>query len=141
MLRSVIVVVLSLVAGTVVISLVQAVNAMVFPPPPGLDFTDPVSVQKMVDAMSIGAWIGLELSYVFGCLTCGLLIGTFAASRPMLLAAIAGLVFTLAGFANMAWIPTPMVMAVVTTLTYVPCALLGASLATRRRAGGVTTGT
>ena len=133
MLRNLVVLVLSFVAGAVVISIVQAVNWMLFPPPAGFDFSDPAAVERMVAAMPLGAWIGLELSYAIGCLACGLLIGALAGSRPMLLAAIAGGGFTLAGFANMAMIPTPLVMAILTTITYVPCTLLGAWLTARRR--------
>jgi hypothetical protein len=127
------VLVLAFVAGAVVISVVQSVNWMLFPSPAGFDFSDPAAVKQMVEAMPLGAWVGLELSYALGCLAAGLLIGAFAGSRPMLLAAIIGGVFTLAGFANMAMIPTPLVMAILTTITYIPCTLLGASLTARRR--------
>jgi hypothetical protein len=138
-LRNLVVLVLSVVVGAIVISVVQSVNWMLFPPPAGFDFSDPVAVERMVANMPFGAWVGLELSYALGCLSCGLLIGAFAASRPLLLAAIAGVVFTLAGFANMAMIPTPLVMAILTTVTYLPCTLLGAWLMARRR-GGFTAG-
>jgi len=140
-LRNLVVLVLSFVAGAVVIGLVQWVNWVLFPPPPGFDLSDPAAVERLAAQMSVGAWVGLELSYALGSLACGLLIGAFAASRPMLLAAIAGLGFTLAGLANLAMIPTPFAMAVLTTLTYLPCTLLGAALAGRRRSSTVMAGT
>jgi hypothetical protein len=133
MLRNILVFVLAFVAGNVIIMLVQGLNMAVFPPPAGFDWSDPAAVERMVAAMPFGAYVGVELAYVFGCLVCGLVIGAFAGSRPMLLAAIAGVLFTLAGFANIAMIPMPVAMAVLTTVTYVPCTLLGAVIARRLR--------
>jgi hypothetical protein len=130
-LRNVLVFVLAFVAGNVVITLGQAANMAVFPPPAGFDWSDPAAVARMVAEMPPAAYVGVELSYVFGCLVCGLVIGALAGSRPMLLATIAGVVFTLAGFANIAMIPMPLAMAVLTTITYVPCTLLGALIGSR----------
>jgi hypothetical protein len=42
-----------------------------------------------------------------------------------------GALLTLAGFANLAAIPHPLWFGVLSTLTYVPCAVLGAAAAVR----------
>jgi hypothetical protein len=57
-----------------------------------------------------------------------------SADRAIVLAAVVGGLLTLAGFANLAAIPHPLWFGVLSTLTYVPCALLGAAIAARLRA-------
>ena len=132
MLRPILSALLALVAGALGISLVQGLNFLLFPPPPGLDFNDPVQLEAIMAQMHLGAMLMVELSYALGCLLAGAVVGRLAGPRRMAVAGVVGLLFTLAGFANMASVPTPLWLAVLTTVTYMPACLGGAWLARPR---------
>ncbi|GDX79838.1 hypothetical protein LBMAG42_16490 [Deltaproteobacteria bacterium] len=134
MLRNVLAVVLSFVVGNVVIMAVQAVNMMIFPAPPGFDFNDAEAVAAMVASMPLGAFMGVELSYVAASAGAGAVIARVAASRHVALGVGVGVLFTAANFMNMASIPHPMWFAVLTTVTFVPVTLAAVMGAARRPA-------
>lgn len=120
-----------LVAGIVVIMLVDAIKNMLYPPPPGIDFDDPEQLAEMMRTMPIGALLMVELAYALGSLAGGFLAAKIAETRQMPLALGVGGVLTLAGFGTLAMAPHPIWFAIVSTLTFVPLAWLGAKLATR----------
>jgi len=133
-LRSVLVVVGSVVAGSIVMFAVQAANYAMFPPPEGLDYNDPKQLEQIVDAMPLTALWMLELSYALGCLVAGAVTAVGARGRRVPLALFVGAIFTVMGFVNLAQFPAPTWLAVLTTLTYVPATLVGSSVASRLRA-------
>lgn len=133
--RRIAAVVAGLAGSVVVITAVQAVNGWLYPPPPGADFSDPDTLVALMAQMPLGALLMVELSYVVGSLGGGVIVRLLSAERATVLAAIVGGLLTLAGFANLAAIPHPLWFGVLSTVTYVPCALLGAAAAARLRAG------
>jgi hypothetical protein len=130
--RNVLAVVASLVAGVCVIMLVESVKLMLYPPPPGIDFDDPEQLAEMMRNMPIGALLMVELAYALGSLTAGLVVGKVGATRQIELALGVGGLLTLAGVATLVMAPHPIWFAIVSTLTYVPLAWLGAKLAIRQ---------
>lgn len=110
------------------IAAIQAVNGLLFPPPPGFDPSDPEQVAAMMEQIPLAALIIVELSYAVGSFLGGVVIAKLAASRRQLLAAVIGGLLTLAGFANLLALPHPLWFAILSTITYVPMALLGARL-------------
>ncbi len=98
-----------------------------FPPPPGFDFNDPDALAKLLAVIPLGALLVVELSYALAGLAAGVVVGAIARWKPMVIASIVGVLFTMAGFANLASLPHPMWFAVLSTVTYVPAALAGAS--------------
>jgi hypothetical protein len=130
--RNVLAVVASLVAGVCVIMLVESVKLMLYPPPPGIDFDDPEQLAEMMRNMPIGALLMVELAYALGSLTAGLVVGKVSATRQIELALGVGGLLTLAGVATLVLAPHPIWFAIVSTLTYVPLAWLGAKLAIRQ---------
>jgi len=132
-LRSVLVVIGSVVAGSVVMLAVQSANYVLFPPPEGLDYNDPEQLEQIVDAMPPAALWMLELSYALGCLVAGVVAAAAVRGRRLTLALIVGCIFTLLGFVNLAQFPAPLWLAVLTTLTYVPATLAGSLAFSRIR--------
>ncbi len=114
-----------IVCGIVLITAVQALGIRLYPLPPGVDPADPEAVARVVRDAPAGALLMVELSYAAGSLAAGIVVGLIARRRPFLLAGIIGGLLTAAGFANLAAIPHPMWFAVLSTVTYLPCALLG----------------
>lgn len=127
-------VVAGLFGSVILIMAVQAVNGWLYPPPPGTDLTDPEAVAALMAQMPLGALLMVELSYVVGSLGGGVIVRLVSADRPAVQAAVLGGLLTLFGFANLAAIPHPLWFGVLSTVTYVPCALLGTAVAARLRA-------
>jgi hypothetical protein len=124
-LRGILVVIGSVVLGSLVMFAVQSANYVLFPPPAGLDYNDPKQLQQIVDAMPLAALWMLELSYALGCLVEGVVTAVGARGRRLTLALIVGGIFTVLGFVNLTQFPAPLWLAVVTTVTYVPATLAG----------------
>ena len=114
-----------LVVSFVLITAVQALSVRLFPPPSGMDPNDPAAIARFMQQLPIGALLLVALSYAVGSLGGGVGVGLVARRAAYGLAAVVGGLLTVAGFMNLAAIPHPAWFAVVTTLTYVPCALLG----------------
>ena len=83
----------------------------------------------------LGALLMVELSYAAGSLGGGVIVRLVSPGRATALAVVLGGLLTLAGFANLAAIPHPLWFGVLSTVTYVPCAVLGAAAAARLRSG------
>ena len=128
-------VVAALFGSVVLIMAVQAVGAWLYPPPPGTDFADPEAVAALMAQIPLGALLMVELSYAAGSLAGGAIVRLVTADRATVLAAVVGGLLTLAGFANLAAIPHPLWFGVLSTVTYVPCAVLGAAAVARLRGG------
>ena len=129
MLRNITAGVAGIVAGVVLISLVQWISHVIVPLPPGFDAADPEALARLVAQLPPLAFILLELSYVAGALASGFVAARLARTRPMALALVMGGVFTLFNIANQLQIPHPAWLAVLTTVTFLPLAWLGGRLA------------
>ncbi len=107
--------------GVTVIMLVEMLGMVVVPPVP-----DPLP-DTMKD-VSVGSLLIVELAYVLGALGAGWGAAKLDVGRPMLLAGISGAVLTLAGVVNLVMFPHPVWFSVLSVITFVPMALLGARL-------------
>lgn len=122
-----------LAVAMVLIMAVQALGIRLYPLPADVDLADPAVMARIVRDAPVGALLMVELSYAAGSLGAGIVVGLLARRRAFLLAGVIGGLLTVAGFANLAAIPHPAWFAVVSTVTYVPCALLGVLGVQRRR--------
>ena len=126
-------VVAGLFVSVALITAVQAISVRLFPMPPGTDPNDPAALARFMQQLPLGALLLVALSYAVGSLGGGIGVGLVARQATYGLAAAVGGLLTIAGFMNLAAIPHPTWFAVVTTLTYVPCTLLGARAVTAWR--------
>lgn len=127
---------LGFVAGSLVMMVIQAVNYLLFPPPPGLDFNDPSQLPAIVAAMPLTALLLVELSYALGCLVAGMVLAWVVPERERRYPLGLGLVFTALGFVNLTQFPAPLWLAVLTTITYVPGVFVGVFVIRRLRPQG-----
>ena len=123
-------------AAIVLIMAVQALGLRLYPLPPDVDLADPADMARVLRDAPAGALLMVELSYAAGSLAAGSVVGLLARHHVFLLAGIVGGLLTVAGFTNLAAIPHPAWFAIVSTVTYLPCALLGV-LGVRRWRGVV----
>ena len=133
MLRRILAVIVAALVGSLVIWAVQSIGHLVYPLPEGLDTGDLEQMKAYVASLPLGAFGFILAAYVLGSFAAGWTAVSIAKTMGPALAA--GVVFTLAGIANVLLIPHPLWFAVATLLCYVPCALLGGRLSPGRPRG------
>lgn len=112
-------------AGGLTVALVEAISSLLHPAPPGLDFHDAAALARFVATLPTSAFLCVIVAHFCGTLIAGL-VTCLIAKRPWWTAAIGiGLVFQLAGVANLIMIPHPTWVAVADMMVYVPGAILG----------------
>ncbi len=131
MVRTVLALVAGLAVSFVVISGIQYVDHLIFPPPAGLDPTNPDDVAAIVAQAPFLAMLGVEISYAAGSFLGGATIGKIAPRRAVVLALGLGALLTVGNVVNLATIPHPLWMAILTTITFLPLTWLGARLTAR----------
>jgi hypothetical protein len=135
MLRNLLGLIAGVAACMILISAVQYLNSLLYPPPPGLSFDNPEDVPRIVAGLPLLALLMVELSYVVGSFGGGAVLGLIARSRLQALALGIGLLFTAFNLVNLVQIPHPLWLAVLTTITFMPLTWLGARLTGRERMG------
>ena len=130
-LRSVIAGVVGVVVALAVVTIGEAIGHIVYPLPPGMDFSNPAAVRDLVARMPLGAFLFVLGSWIAATIAGGAVAGAIARPRAMTLALVVGGVILAATIANLALIPHPAWFAVV-ALAGIPLAawLTGRTLRT-----------
>ena len=128
--------ILGMLVGLVVmwltVTALEFLGHAVFPPPPGLDPTNPEHLQQIIAAASVGSLAMLVLGWVAGTFVGGWVAARIA--RHKRAAAIAVALFVMAGVAGMIVIVPdhPRWVSALGLLLPIPLALMAATLAGRR---------
>jgi len=114
MIRNVAAIVGGIVIAFVTVMLVDMLNHSIYPPPPGLDVSDPEAFRPYLDTLPIGAFLLIMASSVVAAF-----VGTLAASfigtmQPRNCAIIVGGMVLAATVANFIAIPHPLWLAIAT---------------------------
>ena len=128
-LRSIFGVVVGVLVGGALVAAIEASGQSVFPPPPGLDPTDPESFRALMDEIPAGAFLLLLVAHFFGSLIGAWLAARVGAYRHTLHAAITAGVFLAFGVANLVRLPHPWWFAVADVAAYVAAGWLAGRLA------------
>lgn len=105
--RSILAVVVGMLVAFVIIALVQVVGMRVYPPPAGMDLTNPESIQAAMAQVPLGALLFVLLAYAAGSVAGGWVAARFAPHSRMMHAMIVGAILLGAGIMNMMAIPHP----------------------------------
>ena len=108
MLRRVMGVVVGLVAAMVTIGIVEWLGRQVFPPPAGVDMSDPAAIGRAVSSLPTGLKASVSLAWFFGTFAGGVAGLAIARWRPV--PWIVAAVVVLAAMANYVMIPHPLWM-------------------------------
>jgi hypothetical protein len=131
MIRNVAAIVGGIVIAFVTVMLVDMLNHTIFPPPDGLDFSDPEAIRPYLDTLPIGAFLLIMASSVVAAFV-GTLVASFVGSiQPRNCAIIVGGMVFAATVANFIAIPHPLWLAVATLLGVIVSAWLAMQLAER----------
>jgi len=125
----------AIIAGIVIafltVMLVDMLNHTIYPPPAGLDFSNPEAIRPYLDTLPIVAFLLIMASSVVAAFV-GTLVASYAGTiRPQNCAIIVGGMVFAATVANFIAIPHPMWLAIATLLGVVVSAWLAMQLADR----------
>ena len=116
MIRNAAAIIAGIVIAFLAVMLIDALNHMVYPPPAGLDFSDPAAIEPYLATLPIGAYLFILASSVVAAF-----IGTLAAChigtiRPLNCAVIVGGIVFAATVANFIAIPHPLWLSIATLI-------------------------
>ena len=113
----------------ITVMLVDKIGHMIYPPPEGLDFTDPEAIGPYMATLPIGAYLFILASSVTAAFI-GTMVGCYiGTASPNLFGAIVGGIVLAATIANFIFIPHPLWLAIATLLGIVLSTLLAIRLA------------
>lgn len=106
MLRLIIGVIVGLIVGVVVVGVVEGMGHMIFPPPPGVDLTDPAQMATVMSKVPLEAKIAVIVAWFLGTLAGASTANLIAGRRRTAGWIVAAVLFAFAGW-TMATIPHP----------------------------------
>lgn len=141
-LRSVLAVIAGIGVGVGVVSLFDLVVSRMYPPPPGMDMSNPESIRQVVSAMPVPAFIILLVGWTVASAAAAYIAARVAPRAPMTHALIAAAFLFTATLLNLMLVPHPTWM-LPTTLILLPAtavvtarAMAGRAAARRAAAKG-----
>ena len=117
------------IAGAVIVALVEWVGHQMYAPPPGIDFSDPDAVRAMMKEIPRGALVMILVAWALGTFVGGWVAAHFATTAPLRAALIVGVVLLLFGVMTMVSLPHPLWFWVVGIILFLPAAHLGGKIA------------
>jgi hypothetical protein len=126
MLRRVLATIAGIVAGGIVIMLVEMLSHRIYPPPPGIDVNNPEALKALMASAPPGALAAVVIAWALGSFAGGWTAA--AIGKHLIPALIVGAVLMIGGVANMMMIPHPIWMWVAGLIVFLPGAFLGGKL-------------
>ena len=121
----------AILAGAVVMILIQQINLMLFPLPSWVDTNNSEHLAQVMVNLPITALLMVELSYILGCITAGALLSLFLRNHLAVSVWVIGSIYTVMGLINLLMVPHPIWLAVLSSVTYIPMVWLGAKILTQ----------
>jgi hypothetical protein len=116
------------VAGALIIGLLEMVSHSMHPIPTDLDTSNPDAFKDYVLGLPQSAFIFLLLAHGIGALAGGFIASRMARVQKRGAAMFVGLILVLAGLLNLMAIPHPLWFSIADVIIYTPMALLGDKL-------------
>lgn len=127
--RNVAAIVLGVASAFATVMLIDKVNHMIYPPPPGLDFTDSAAIEPYLATLPIGAFLLIMASSIVAAFLGTLILCHVGTIRAFYCAVIVGGIVLAATVANFIAIPHPLWLSVLTSLGVIAAAWLATKLA------------
>lgn len=120
--------IVGLVAGSVVNMLIVILSMSMYPPPPGLDYSDTTAFQAYIASLPTAAFGLVFLAHAGGTFAASLVAAVIARRRFLILGAALGAWFFFGGLYNVLVLPAPPWFEILDLVAYLPCGLAGAKL-------------
>lgn len=130
--RTLLAIVLGVLAGFLVVMLVQMLSMAMYPLPADVNPADPATMGDLFSRMPAGAIALVLVSHGLGAFAGGWVSAWRAPMRPILHGLVVGAIVLAAGVMNLRALPHPAWFVVADLALYLPCAFVGAKLAPRR---------
>ena len=119
MVKKILSVIAGIIAGTIVIYLVEMLSSKVYPPPPGVDIMkDKEALIEFIKNAPMSAMLLVLLGYVLGSFVAGWVSSRISGSLRQAL--ISGVVLMAFGIMNLVEIPQPLWFGICSTICYIP---------------------
>ncbi|MDX1984226.1 MAG: hypothetical protein SFV51_28380 [Bryobacteraceae bacterium] len=125
MLRTVLASLAGILAGGLVVGVVETAGHMIFPPPAGVDVSNTESLAALMSQIPVGAKLLVVLAWALGSLAAGWVAAKISRGAPLLPALIAGAGLLAGGAYTLFTIPHPLWMMAAGLLLPLPMAWLG----------------
>ena len=124
-------VIAGLVAGFIVISIVEGASSLIFPPPAGLDLNDQQALRDFIQGLPAGALLFVLLAHILGSFIAGFACVAVSGEGWRPGALVVGAIVLAGGVFNLVAIPHPVWFAIADVAIYIPAAYLGGHFAVR----------
>ena len=133
MIRSILAVLAGLAVGLVLIALGEVPTSVMYPLPPGVNYTDSAAMGDYVANLPLQAFLILLAAHAFATFVAGFVAAWIATRAKTTHALVVGLFFPAAAVINLAMLPHPLWVGVAQILLYLPAAYAGSLVAPRPR--------
>ena len=116
-------------SGGIAVALVESIGHMIWPPPEGIDITNPEDLAAIMDTIPTAAIAAVLVAWIMGALVGGFAAKKLDKSESNVSSLVTGVVLMTFGIATMIAIPHPIWMWILGVITPIPAALYGARLA------------
>ncbi|MDA0683133.1 MAG: hypothetical protein O2797_03910 [Bacteroidetes bacterium] len=113
------------VVGGIVVGIVESVGHLIWPPPPGLDITNPDDLARLMESIPAGALVFVVLGWTLGAIAGGFTAGKISEDPTYLPSIFAGGILMTLGIVTLFMIPHPVWMWIMGIVLPVPCAWWG----------------
>lgn len=116
------------VAGIAVLFLTEMISHAIYPPPPGLDPSNPENLKALMAMAPTGALVLVLIAGFAGGFAGGIVASLFDRGKKLRRALGVGIVLTILGIINLIMIPHPMWFMIINVVVYICGALAGTML-------------
>jgi len=127
--RKLLAVVAGVIAGALVVAVLEALGHQVYPPPAGIDMTNADTARQMMIDAPAGALLFVLGAWALGALAAGWTVARLAHEQRMPLALIAGAILLAGAVTTLVMLPHPLWFTIAGPLVMLPMTALGARLA------------
>ncbi len=106
--RSVLAVLVGAIVAGILIAVVEAIGHLVYPPPPGINPTDPESLRTALELVPVGALVSVLFAWGIGTFAGSWLAARIAGRSGLAHGMVVGLLMLAAGVANILMDPHPL---------------------------------
>ena len=132
--KSLLAVLAGIVVTFVLIATLEALGSWMYPPPKGMDISNPASIKALIDLLPTGALVMVLAAWLVGTFTGAFVAGRIAGRSPMWHGAIIAVFAMAAGLADMMMIPHPLWFWIAAVVVFISSGLCGGLLSAKRSA-------
>ena len=118
-------IVAGVIGGGIVVSLIQMVSSLIYPPPEGLDLADQEQLANWIESLPVGAFVLVAVAHGMGATFGGMICAALIPVRWMIGPLIVGVLFLVLGIVNATMVPHPSWFLPIDLMLYLPCAWIG----------------